>query len=83
MGLVAAFIQKDAYPNLVNELGSNIIARPSNTKGTEIPTLRYLAMIWQLLEAVDPALETAEVMMEYHQRVMERNDYVVVMRLLV
>ena len=28
--------------------------------------------VWQLLEAADAALETAEIMMEYHQRGMER-----------
>ena len=64
-------------------MGSSIAARYHDTKGTEISTLRYLAMIWQRLEAAAAALETAEIMMEYHQRAMERNDYVVVMRLLV
>ena len=40
-------------------------------------------MIWQRLQAADAALETAEIMMDYHQRGMRRDDYVVVMRLLV
>ena len=81
--VVDAHINKDGSPILANELGSSISARYHDTKGTEISTLRYLAMIWQRLEAADAALETAEIMMEYHQRAMERNDYVVVMRLLV
>ena len=81
--LVDAHTKKDGSPILANELGSSIAARYHDSKGTEISTLRYLAMIWQRLEAADAALETAEIMMEYHQRAMERNDYVVVMRLLV
>ena len=81
--IVDAYIKKDGFPNLVNELGSSIAARHRNTKGTEISTLRYLALIWQLLEAADAALETAEIMMEFHQRAMKRTDYVVVMSLLV
>ena len=81
--IVDTYIKKDGFPNLVNEFGSSIAARHHNTKGAEISTLRYLAMIWQLLEAADAALETAEIMMEYHQRAMERKDYVVVMSLLV
>ena len=80
--IVDAYIKKDGFPNLVNELGSSIATRYRNNKATEIFTLRYLAKIWQLLEAVDAALETAEIMMEYHQRAMEREDYVVVMGLL-
>ena len=40
-------------------------------------------MIWQRLEASEAALETAVTMMEFHQRAMERKDYVVVMSLLV
>ena len=81
--LVDAHTKQDGSPILANELGSSIAARYHDTKGTEISTLRYLAMIWQRLEATDAALQTAEIMMEYHQRAMERNDYVVVMRLLV
>ena len=82
-GMVDAYAEKDGYPNLVNELGSTIAARHRNTKGAEISTLRYLAMIWQRLEVSEAALETAEIMMEFHQRAMERKDYVVVMSLLV
>ena len=81
--VVDAHTKKDGSPILANELGSSIAARYHDTKGTEISSLRYLAMIWQRLEAADAALETAEIMMEYHQRAMERNDYVMVMRLLV
>ncbi len=81
--VVDAHIKKDGSPILANELVGSIAARYHDTKGTEISTLRYLAMIWQLLEAADAALETAEIMMDYHQRAMERSDYVVVMRLLV
>ena len=81
--MVDAHIKKDGSPILANELGSSIAARHHDTKGTEISTLRYLAMIWQRLEAADAALETAEIMMEFHRGAMERNDYVVVMRLLV
>ena len=40
-------------------------------------------MIWQRLEASEAALGTAETMMEFHQRAMERKDYVLVMSLLV
>ena len=81
--IVDAYIEKHCFPNLVNELGSSIAGRHRNNKGTEISTLRYLAMIWQLLGAADAALETAEIMMEYHQMAMERKDYAVVMSLLV
>ncbi len=81
--LVDAYIKKDGSLTLANELGASIAARYRNIKGTEISTLRYLAMIWQRLEAADAALETAEIMMEFHRRAMQRNDYVVVMRLLV
>ena len=82
-GILDTYIEKHGFPNLVKEMGSSIAARYRNNKGTEISTLRYLARIWQLLEAADAALETAEIMMEYHQRGMERKDYVVVMSLLV
>ena len=47
----------------------------------EISTLRYLAKIWQILEAADPALLTAETMLEYHQRAMRREDHLEVMNL--
>ena len=81
--LVDAHVRKDGSPILANELVSSIAARFHDTKGTEISTVRYLSMIWELLQAADAALETAEIMMEYHQRAMKRGDYVVVMRLLV
>ena len=81
--VVDAHTKKDGFPILANELGSSIAARYHDIKGTEISTLRYLAMIWQLLQAADAALETAEIMMDYHQRAMERSDYIVVVRLLV
>ena len=81
--MVDAHTKQDGSPILANELGSSIAARHHDTKGTEISTLRYLAMIWQQLQAADAALETAEIMMDYHQRGMRRDDYVVVMRLLV
>ena len=81
--MVDAYIEKNGYPNLANELGSSIAARHRNTKGAKISTLRYLAMIWQRLEASEVALETAVTMMEYHQRSMERKDYVAVMSMLV
>ena len=81
--MVDAYIKKDGYPILANELASSLAARHRNIKGAGISTLRYLAMIWLLLEAADAALETAEILMEYHQRAMQRNDYIVVMRLLV
>ena len=82
-GIVVAYIEQHGLPSLVKELESSIAARYRNNKGTEISTLRYLARIWQLLEAGDEALEAAEIMMEYHQRAMERKDYVVVLSLLV
>ena len=81
--MVDAYIENNGYSNLANELASSIAARHRNSKSAEISTLRYLAMIWQRLEASEAALETAVTMMEFHQRAMERNDYVVVMSLLV
>ena len=81
--MVDAFIKKNGYPLLANELASSLTARHRNTIGAKISTLRYLAMIWLLLEAADAALESTEILMEYHQKAMQRNDYVVVMRLLV
>ena len=81
--MVDAFIKKNGYPLLANELASSLTARHRNTKGAKISTLRYLAMIWLLLEAADAALESTEILMEYHQKAMQRNDYVVVMKLLV
>ena len=81
--MVDAYIEKDGYPKLANELTSSIVARHRNIKGAEISTLRYLAKIWQRLEASEAALQTAVTMMGFHQRAMERKDYVVVMSLLV
>ena len=81
--MVDAYIEKNGYPNLANELGSSIAERYRNTKGAEISTLRYLAMIWQRLEAPEAALETAETILEFHRKAMERKDYVVVIDLLV
>ena len=81
--MVDAYIEKDGYPKLANELTSSIVARYRNIKGAEISTLRYLAKIWQRLEASEAALQTAVTMMGFHQRAMERKDYVVVMSLLV
>ena len=49
--LVDAHVKKDGSPILANELVSSIAARYHDTKGTEISTLRYLSMIWQLLQA--------------------------------
>ena len=81
--MVDAYIEKDGYPKLTNELTSSIVARYRNIKGAEISTLRYLAKIWQRLEASEAVLQTAVTMMGFHQRAMERKDYVVVMSLLV
>ena len=81
--VVDAYIEKNGYPYLANELGSTIAARHRDIKGADISTLRYLAMIWQRLEASEAALETAEILMEFHRKAMERKDYVVVMALLV
>ena len=81
--MVDAYIEKNGYPNLANELGCTIAARHRNTKGAEISTLRYLAAIWQRMEASKSALDTAETIMKFHRKAMERNDYVVVMDLLV
>ena len=81
--VVDAYIEKNGYPNLASELGSTIAARHRDIKGADISTLRYLAMIWQRLEASEAALETAETLMEFHRKAMERQDYIVVMDLLV
>ena len=81
--MVDAYIEKDGYPNLAYELMSSIAARYRNIKSAEISTLRYLAKIWQALEASEVALDTAEAMMKFHQRAMDRTDYVAVMNLFV
>ena len=79
---VDAYIEKDGYPNLAYELMSSIAARYRNIKSVEISTIRYLAMIWQRLEATEASLKTVETMLEFHQRAMERRDYVSAMNLL-
>ena len=81
--LVDACTGIEAHTNLLHDMGSSIAAQYRNTRSTGLATLKYLAMIWQLLEAADAAVETAEIMMEYHQKAMERGDYVVAMNLLV
>ena len=80
-GLVDAYVGRYGFPNLANELSSSIAARYRHIKAVEISTLRSLVKIWQILEAADPALLTAETMMEYHQRRMQREDYLDVMNL--
>ena len=82
-GMVDAYIENHGHPILANELSRTITARYRNSKVGEISTFRYLAMIWQRLESADAALETAEAMMEYHRRTMEREDYLTVMGLLI
>lgn len=82
-GMVDAYIENYGHPILANELSRTIAARHRNSKVGEISILRYLAMIWQRLESADAALETAEAMMEYHRRTMEREDYLTVMSLLI
>ena len=81
--IVDACTKMDAHTNFLHEMGSRIAARYRNSRSTGIATLKYQAMIWQLLEAADAALETVELMLEYHQKVMERGDYVMAMSLLV
>ena len=81
--MVDAYIEKNGYPNLAYELMSSVATRYRNIKSAEISTLRYLAMIWQRLEATEAALKTAETMLEFHQRAMERRDYVAAMNLLI
>ena len=81
--LVDAYVGRYGFPNLANELSSSIAARYRNIKAVRISTLRYLAKIWQILEAADPARVTAETMLEYHERAMQREDYLEVMNLLV
>ena len=70
-----------AYPVLADELSSGIAARYRYIKAVEISTLRYLARVWQILEAAEPALVTAETMLEYHQKAMQREDHLEVMNL--
>ena len=82
-GLVDAYVGRYGFPNLANELSSSIAARYRHIKAVEISTLRYLAKVWQILEAADPALVTAETMRKYHERAMRREDYLEVVKLLV
>ena len=81
--MVDAYVGRYGYPVLANELSSSIAARYRNIKAVQISTLRYLAKVWQILEAADPARVTAETMLEYHQRAMQREDYLEVVKLLV
>ena len=81
--IVDACTRIDAHTNLMHEMGSSIAERYRNTKSTGIATLKYLAMIWQLLVSADAALETADLIMEYHQKAMEHGDYLLVMSLFV
>ena len=81
--MVDAYVKKFDYPTLLNELSDSISTNYHSIKSAEINTLRYLAKIWQVLQLSDPALETAETMLEYHQRAMQREDYCEVMNLLV
>ena len=79
--MVDAYVKRYGYPVLANELSGSIAARYRYIKAVEISTLRYLARVWQILEAADPALLTAETMLEYHQKAMQREDHLEVMNL--
>ena len=79
--MVDAYVGRYGYPVLADELSSCIAARYRNIKAVQISTLRYLAKVWKILEAADPALLTAETMLEYHQRAMQREDYLEVVNL--
>ena len=68
--MVDAYVGRYGYPALADELSGSIAARYRYIKAVQISTLRYLARVWQILEAADPALVTAETMLEYHQRAM-------------
>ena len=81
--LVDAYVERYGFPSLVDELRSCIAARYRDIKAVRISTLRYLAKIWQILKAADPALVTAETMLEYHERAMQREDYLEVVKMLV
>ena len=54
--MVDAYVGRYGYPVLADELSSSIAARYRNIKAVQISTLRYLAKVWQILEAADPAL---------------------------
>ncbi len=79
--MVDAYVKRYGYPVLVDELSGSIAAQYRYIKAVEISTLRYLARVWKILKAADPALVTAETMLEYHQRAMQRGDYLEVMNL--
>ena len=79
--MVDAYVKRYGYPVLADELSGSIAARYRYIKAVEISTLRYLAKVWQILEAADPALLTAETMLEYHQKAMQREDHLEVMNL--
>ena len=79
--MVDAYVGRYGYPALADELSGSIAARYRYIKAVQISTLRYLARVWQILEAADPALVTAETMLEYHQRAMRREDHLEVMNL--
>ena len=81
--MVDAYVGRYGYPVLADELSSSIAAWYRDIKAVQISTLQYLARIWQILEAADPAVTIAETMLEYHQRAMQREDYLEVMNLLV
>ncbi len=81
--IVDSYIEKDGYPSLAYELMSSIAARYRNIKSAEISTIRYLALIWQRLEATEASLKTAETMLEFHHTALERRDYVTAMNLLI
>lgn len=80
-GMVDAYVKRYGDPVLADELSSNIAAQYRYIKSAEISTLRYLARIWQILGAADPALLTADTMLEYHERAMQREDHLEVMNL--
>ena len=81
--MLDAYVARYGYPVQANELSSSIAAGYRNMKAVQISTLRYLAKVWQILEASDAARVTAETMLEYHQRAMQREDYLEVLKLLV
>ncbi len=81
--LVDAYVGIYGNPVLADELSSSIAAQFRNMKAVQISTLRYLAKVWQILEAADAARVTAETMLEYHQRAMHREDYLTALNLLI
>ena len=81
-GMLDDYVGRYGYPVQADELSSSIAAGYRNIKAVEISTVRYLAKVWQILEAADAARATAETMLEYHQRAMQREDYIEAMKLL-